>query len=81
MEAKKFNGLGGEGNTKDQNLLQGIHDELVDVEKAITDQDVVAKLEDKPEAIKLGDNTDVDAKTITTNTNETEVQSQRAGVR
>lgn len=78
LEAKKFNGLGGEGNTKDQNLLQGIHDELVDVEKAITDQDVVAKLEDKPEAIKLGDNTDVDAKTITTNTNETEVQSQRA---
>lgn len=78
LEAKKFNGLGGESNTKDQNLLQGIHDELVDVEKAITDQDVVAKLEDKPEAIKLGDDTDVDAKTITTNTNETEVQSQQA---
>lgn len=53
FEDKKFNGLGQETNTKDQNLLQGIHDELVDVEKAITDQEVVAKMDEMPKSVLL----------------------------
>lgn len=80
LEAKKFNGLGGEFNTKDQNLLQGIHDELVDVEKAITEQELVANVDEKPEAINLDKDTPVNTETITTNSKETEVQTHTTEV-
>ena len=39
LEDKKFGNNDNASNTKDQNLLQAVHDELVDVESAIKDQD------------------------------------------
>lgn len=80
FEAKKFNGLGGEANTKDQNLLQGIHDELVDVEKAITEQELVANVDEKPEAVNLDKDTPINTETITNNSKETEVQTKETDV-
>lgn len=80
FEAKKFNGLGGESNTKDQNLLQGIHDELVDVEKAISEQELVANVDEKPEAVNLDKDTPINTETVTNNSKETEVQTKETDV-